>query len=454
MDTITKNVRCVEYLAVFSSLINVLVAGMQDGWSSAALPKLLSDTSTVAITNDQGSWLAMANVLGAPIGCLSGGYLIDLMGRQTIILAASAPFIASWLTISFGANFAVLCVGRVLGGLAEGWVFTAAPTYICEICDAKIRGFFGMSLTVCYNLGILLSNVTGSYLSVQMAALVNSAFPILAFIAFVWFPESPYYYIMRNRNQEARRSLSRLKSEDQIAEALRRIGNAVKDHRENSGKMKELFTVKNNRRASVMTMMVRFIQQLGGIGPVTSYAQIIFRETGSQVSAEIYSIIFFSIQLTVTMITAPIIDRVGRRPLLLISTAGASLCACALGVYFGLQYYRIWDLRNWFFVPVVALMGYSVIVELGLHPIPMFAVAEYFPANVRGLAVGMGDVYYCVFWALGTKMFQATKEACGIHVPFLVFSLVLAFGVFYMWKHVPETNEKTLEEIQEDLNQK
>ncbi|XP_060535040.1 facilitated trehalose transporter Tret1-like isoform X2 [Cylas formicarius] len=418
---------------------------MHDGWPSAALPKLLAHSSSTPVTNNEGSWLAMMPLLGAPLGCLSAGYLVDVVGRKPFILMTSPLYFAAWLAIAFARNFEWLCVARFAAGIGIGWIFATVPIYICEICESSIRGFLGAYIAVSYNAGILLATTVGSYLSIKNSALVSTAVPVLAFVSFVKFPESPYYYLLRKRSKMAEETLQKLNRRHELASI-----STIKDPTGVTGKLLDLFRIKHNRRASLITLLFRVVQQMGGTGSLMFYVQIIFKEV-RHVSPETYSIVLFAVQLIVTIIASCLVDRVGRRPLLICSTAGGGVCILALGVYFTVDQFSLVNVTNLYAVPVVLLIAYTFVTSLGLQPIPMLMVAEIFPPHLRGLAVGMGDIYYCLLWGASTKTFQATMDSYGICVPFYIFCVVLFAGAICIWKYVPETKGKSLEQIDKEM---
>lgn len=136
--------------------------------------------------------------------------------------------------------------------MADGVAFTVVPMYIGEIADAKVRGMLGSSCSVMWIVGFLIINIIGSYLSISMTAIISSLIPVVAFFAFLWMPESPYYLLMRDRKDEAKKSLKKFRGEENIEEEFERMEINLQSKSSNSGRFLDLFSVKSNRRAVII----------------------------------------------------------------------------------------------------------------------------------------------------------------------------------------------------------
>lgn len=138
---------------------------------------------------------------------------------------------------------------RFIAGVADGVTFTVVPMYIGEISDAKVRGLLGSSCSALWIGGFLLINVIGSYLSISTTALVSSLVPVLAFVTFIWMPESPYYLLMRNRIKEAKESLRRFRGVHDVDDEIERMSSFIQTKTRKTGRFLDLFLVKSNRKA-------------------------------------------------------------------------------------------------------------------------------------------------------------------------------------------------------------
>ncbi|XP_030766117.1 facilitated trehalose transporter Tret1-like [Sitophilus oryzae] len=437
-----------QYLAAVTCTINVIVSGMHYGWTSPSLPKLISNSSSIPVTNDQGSWMAVMPLLGALIGSLLVGVTVDIFGRKRTIIMSSIPYFFTWIMIAFTNSVTVIYIARFIAGIADGWVFTAVPMYIGEISDPKIRGLLGSGVSVTWIFGILLINIIGSYLSVSMAALVSSSLPILALVTFVFMPESPYYYLIRNNISEAKNSLQKLRGLRDIESELNRLSLAVKSEIKGSGKFFDLFTKKTNRKAVLIMVILRGAQQLSGTTAVTFYTQSIFIEAGDHISSELATIIYFTVQLVCACFCSSIVDKAGRRPLLIASITGSAICLCIEGVYFYIKSCTNIDVTPFSVMPVVALIGFVVVFSLGMQTIPILMLGELFSPSVKAFALCFADIYFAVIATIVSKFFQIMKDSYGMYAPFFAFSLSCIIGLVLITFFVPETKGKTLEDIQ------
>ncbi|CAH0546086.1 unnamed protein product [Brassicogethes aeneus] len=440
-----------QYWAAFSATLTIVTSGMHYGWPSPSLEQLLHGNSTLHLTQDEGSWMAVMPLLGAIVGSLIVGTTVDILGRKRTIILTSFPFFAAWIMIAYANSPLVLYIARFIAGVADGWAFTAVPMYIGEIADPSIRGKLGSGVSVAWIFGMLLINIVGSYLSIRMTALISSVLPVLGLITFMWMPESPYYHLMRGKYNEAKHSLQTFKGMSDVDAELSRLSNAVKSQTRNTGKFLDLFTKPSNRKAVAIMTILRTAQQLSGTTAITFYAKMIFKEAGDDISSELATIIFFSVQLVCTVVCSGIVDRAGRRPLLIMSIIGSSLALFVEGTYFYLKLSTNYDVSAFSLVPVAALIGYIVIFGLGMQCIPILMLGELFPANVKAFALCLADIYFCIIATIISKFFQIMKDHFGIYFPFYAFTASGLLSLICMYIFVPETKGKTLEDIQKIL---
>ncbi|KAJ8930204.1 hypothetical protein NQ314_017019 [Rhamnusium bicolor] len=409
---------------------------MHYGWPSPSLLELQGNSSSIEVSNDEGSWMAVMPLLGALLGALIVGVTVDILGRKNTIILTTFPFFAGWIMVAYAKSVVIFYIARFIAGVADGWAFTAVPMYIGEIADPKIRGLLGSGVSVTWIFGILLINLIGSYLSITVTALISSLLPVITFMTFIWMPESPYYLLMRNKPKEAKKSLQKLRGLQDVDNELTRLSIAVKTQTSNTGKFLDLFTVKSNRKAVLIIMILRATQQLSGTTAITFYTQPIFKEAGDEISSELATIIYFTVQLILTMLCSTIVDKTGRRPLLILSITGSGIVLFIEGTYFYIKSNVNFDVSRFSFVPVAALIGFVILFSLGMQSIPILMLGELFPANVKAFALCLADIYFSILATIVSKFFQIMKDS---------------FGLICIVIFVPETKGKTLEEIQMHL---
>ncbi|KAJ8963766.1 hypothetical protein NQ314_005399 [Rhamnusium bicolor] len=425
---------------------------MHYGWPSPSLPQILNNTnSSLCISNEEGSWMAVMPLIGAVLGALTAANIVDLFGRKKTIIATAIPFFVAWLMVAFAHNADILHTARFIAGVADGVTFTVVPMYIGEISDAKVRGLLGSSCSVMWIVGFLLINIIGSYLTISTTALVSSLVPVLAFLTFIWMPESPYYLLMRDRVEDAKASLRRFRRMYDVDDEIERMKTCIQTDTKNTGKFLDLFLVKSNRKAVFIIVGLRGFQQFSGTTAITFYAQAIFREAGDDISPHHASMIYFSVQLLVTMISSGIVDKAGRKPLLIISMAGSAFALFLEGTYFYVRSETQIDTSSFGFVPVVVLIGFVIIFSIGMQSIPILMLGELFPTSVKAYALCFADVYYSVVATIASIFLQVMKDNYGMYFAFYGFTIFSVFGLIFIILCVPETKGKNLEEIQQYL---
>nr|QKV49890.1 trehalose transporter 1a [Colaphellus bowringi] len=451
LSRIFRSKRIYQYVAAITANLGIFCSELHYGWSSPTIPILTSGNYTFTITSEEASWLVVIPLLGAIVGGLLGAALLDIIGRRKLIYSTALPFIASWLLIAFAKSSIPMFIGRFISGVLDGLSFTAVPIYVAEISDPGLRGLLGSVVSVVAVLAILVANILGFYLPLVTSAFVSTSIPILFLLTFPWMPESPYFYLMKNDTNAARDSLKAFKGVDDVEEELQRMATAVREDMENKGRVQDLVTVKSNRQALVLAVGLRAIQQLSGIYATIFYCKTVFEESKDFLSAEVATIIYFALQLALSFVASFTVDSFGRRPLLLVSTAGTATALFLNGTYLYVKQRTDIDMGDISWFPVFILMAYMVFYSIGLEIVPLVVASEIFPVNVRSYALCATDISYSVVVTCVSQFFHWTNESYGMFVPFYGFTVCCLFGIVFIAVLVPETKGKTLEDIQDQF---
>lgn len=297
--------------------------------------------------------------------------------------------------------------------------------------------------------GMLTINLIGPYLSIQTTAWIASLTPILLVITFMWMPESPYYLIMKGKLEEARKALYFLRRCD-IDKDLVVLESDVKRQMSETGTYKDIFTIDSNRKALFIMLGIRTMQQVSGISAWGIYTQTVFIKSNSNISPVLSTILYLVIQLIVTISGSVLVDKFGRKPLIILSSF---LCAITLtvgGVYFYLKEETSYDLSHLDWMPVVILLTYVVVFGFGLGTAPTLMLGEMFSASIKGKALCIMCIYYAANIAVTLKLFHFISEL-GMYYPFLLFGFLCFINVITAFFFVIETKGKSLEDIQQEL---
>ncbi|KAG5887993.1 hypothetical protein JTB14_016617 [Gonioctena quinquepunctata] len=202
-----RNGLLVQYIASITCALASMSFGLTNGWMSPFLPHLLSDSSLIPMTSSEASWCAVASQLGCLIGAFIAANLADRIGRKYTILMMAPMVFACQIGIGYVRHVWYLFLLRMIIGIADGSCSTTIPMYVGEIASPDIRGFLSSLTCLFFISGTLTMNIIGSYLSIWTCSLICACIPAVHFAAFIFMPESPYYYIKRKKYELAERSL-------------------------------------------------------------------------------------------------------------------------------------------------------------------------------------------------------------------------------------------------------
>lgn len=424
--------------------------GMHFSWPSPALPVILSDDFPVNISSEESSYIALVAPLGDLIGAPIAGWLADTIGRKNSILLSALPTLTAWMIIAFASSTWMFCIGRIFAGIAEGFFYIIFPMYMGETTEPSIRGVIGGSLPVSLMLGMLLINAYVPFLSIRDSSIISAVIPVLLIICFAWMPESPYYLIMKGKMEEAKKALYFLRrcNVDKDLEVLK---SDVRRQMSERGTLKDLFYIRSNRKAFFIVIGVRIVQQFSGLTAWSMYTQTIFAQAGADLSPVLASCIYALTQLFTTCWCSLLLDKYGRRPLLILSCLGSGIILIIGGVYFYLQQNTDVDISSVTWIPIAVMMAYVVCFCIGLGTVPSVILGEMFSTSVKGKALCIICMIYSLVISGTSKLFHFMTITFGLYSPFFFFAVTCLLGMVFSYYVLPETKGKTLEEIQQNL---
>lgn len=382
-------------------------------------------------------------------------YFTNVLGRKTILLFTAVPCIIAWLTIIFTVSVEALYVARFLFGVEVITAFVITPIYLTEISEVKIRGVLSSVIQLSYNIGALFEYCMGPYVSYKILGISSAVFPIAFFLFMVWMPESPYFLLMKSRDSDAERSLMALrgKTESQhIQEELTAMRNVVDSLKMRGIPIRELFSKRANRRALILILSLVMLQQFCGQLAIVSYTTQIMKRSGSSLDADVSVIISGGIQTIASVAMSSLVDRVGRKPLLLLSTIGVGVATLGLAVYFCLDERTDIDLSPVDWIPITCLVLYVSLFSLALGVLPFIVMGEIFLPNVKGLAASVALMVHAIGGTIVTKIFQIMTDDIGADSPFWLFSAYCFTSALFIVWYLPETKGKTFAEIHQEFN--
>ncbi|XP_059617699.1 uncharacterized protein LOC132262445 [Phlebotomus argentipes] len=454
--------RVYQYLATISGNIAAIAFGTVVGWVSPVIPVLLTPDSSLPsgpISDDQASWINSSTCLGGIIGNVIFGALVDRIGRKWSLFLLSLPLATSFLLILFAQDGNYLLASRIVGGIAGGGLFIALPIYINEISEDKVRGRLGAALIVLDNTGILVGYVIGSYMTISTFPYVVLALVAIFATTFLFFPETPYYLLLKNRPAEAEKSLKFFRGvkDDAKSDTLTSIQTEFENMKNliNSASKKDSVTIQDliaptTIRAVLISLVLLLGTDFCGVFAIVTYTTSIFQEAGSDLSPNLSAIVVAAIQVVGSLISSWLVDRAGRRVLLIVSATGTALCHTALGAHLFLKASGV-DMSAYGWLPLSALSGAVFICNIGINNLPFFIFAEFLPPKILGF---LATAFLFISWTaafLVILYYTYIVEAFGMYTCYWFFAGFCFFEALFVLFLVPETKGKSFEAIQEAL---
>ncbi|XP_044733245.1 facilitated trehalose transporter Tret1-like [Chrysoperla carnea] len=439
----------VQYGITFFATLAAFANGMQYGWIGPTLRQLMLNETNIEMNDTDGiSWIASCLKIGAIIGPFLGLFLADYCGRKVTILLAAIPLLFGWLIISVANNVYQLCLAEVISGVATQIIFSILPVYIGEIAAPEIRGTLAIFIAVQFSLGFLVENIIVPCISVTY----NSAIAILVILflifTFSWMPESPYYYLMKNRPEKAANSLRRLTQTNYVEVKLERIKTAIEIQRAANVNIYQIFTNPVNRKAFWIVMGAASIHQFCGFMVVLLYAQILFEKAETPINANLGGSIMVVVGIIILFVSFFSVDNWGRRPLLILSSVATTVPLIMIGLYFHLKALKYENISSFNIVPIIALILFKITFGIGIGPLFFVLTSEMFNTSFKAYAFCILYSYMALTNLFTVKLFYVIAELYGEYIPFYFFAFCSLCGAAFGYFVLPETKGKTLEEIQ------
>lgn len=405
-------------------------------------------------------WAMSCALLGCLVGALISGRLSDRFGRKPLLVAAAVLFGVSSIGTGMAPQFRIFVLWRMMGGIAIGLASNLSPMYIAEAAPAHLRGKLVSLNQLTIVIGILLAqlvnwiiakpvphNATAQQILESWNGQVGwrwmfavTAVPSLLFlIAMLLVPESPRWLAKNGFADKARRVLARIGGEDYGRRALEDIQLSLAG----TAQRTDLRTLFEPRIAKVLMLGISLavLQQWCGINVIFNYAEEVFSAAGYQVSDILFNIVVTgAVNLAFTFIAIGTIDKLGRRALMLIGSAGLALIYTLLGAFYYVHSRGVHMLA----LVIAAIACYA----MSLAPVTWVVISEIFPNRVRGSAMSIAVAALWVASFILTYTFPLMNRGLGPAKTFWVYAAICLLGFAVIKARLPETKGKTLEEIE------
>ena len=431
------------YIAASFAALGGLLFGYDTGVISGALIFIKREFGLTTVAEE----IVVSGVLlGATLGAIVGGKAADLFGRRRVLLVTAAIFGIGALASAVAPSPPVLIVSRVVLGLAIGLASTNVPVYLSEVAPPHARGWIVSLFQLAVTVGIVVAYLTDyAFAGVEgwrwMLGLAVA--PALIFGTGMFFlPETPRWLVRRGHHEVAHRVLVRIRELGDVNVEIEEIKASLAQQTE-GGHWTDLLR-RQVRPALVVGLGLAVFQQITGINTVIYYAPKILQTAGfnSASGAILATVGVGVVNVGMTIIAMFLVDRAGRRPLLLVGIAGMIVTLGVLGLSFRYPSGQL----AW--IAVICLMGYVASFAISLGPIFWLLIAEIYPLKIRGLAEGTAATFNWASNLIVSLTFLTLVEKLGASSTFLLYAFASVASWLFAYYFVPETKGRTLEQIE------
>jgi sugar porter (SP) family MFS transporter len=443
-DDVRRSRRVLAGAAV--TALGGLLFGYDTGVVSGALLFLKKDFG--GLSNIQQELVTSLLLVGAMAGAILAGRVADKIGRKRTVLGTALVFIAGVLIAALTPTYPILLLARFVIGLAVGSASMVVPLYIGEFAPPKVRGALVSLNQLAITIGILVSYLAdyGLSSSANWRLMFGLAgIPAVAlFIGMLFQRESPHWLVEQGREDEARAVLSRLRAPGTIDEEIAE----VKEVSQGRVGVRELLTPAI-RPALLTGVLLAVFQQVTGINTVIYYAPSLLHDAGLGSSAALLANVGIgAVNVGMTIVAIRLLDRTGRRPLLIGGTIGMAVGMFATAFSF-IGGPHLTGIRA--IIAIAGLVVYTGSFAIGLGPVFWLLIAEIYPLKVRGAAMSVASTANWGANFVVTISFLTLLSAIGGTGVFLLFGCLTLVALGYFWLRVPETRGRSLQAIERDL---
>lgn len=441
-------------LVACSAAIGGLLFGYDTSVISGAIGFL---TIKFHLSSVAAGWVASSILIGCAIGVSIGGWLGDKFGRKKILVLSAIIFGLSSLGASFANSYGILVMWRILAGIGVGLTSLITPLYIAEMAPSNVRGRLVSLNQLAITIGIFVVyfinaeiakgstqawNVSYAWRWMMAVGLVPS---VLFLLALIPVGESPRWLIQHGQKEKALKVMTKVEGETSLAQKeIDKIQN--NDEKNDNIKFSDLF---NNKWFPVLVIgaLLCIFQQFSGSNAIMYYAPEIFQNAGFGQNAAFMSTVSIGlINMVITIVSLSLVDKIGRKKLLGWGAFSMSICLLVVAISFFVK------APGWLMLTFVLLAIASYAISLA--PVTWLIISEIFPAKIRGRAMSICTVILWLSDFALTYTFPILTASIGEGWTFMLYVIITACAALFVWRRVPETQGKSLEEIEAYWNKR
>ncbi len=456
----TNNIKYVSFLSVVAAL-----GGFLFGYDTAVISGTVSQVSAqFQLTTLQSGWYVGCALVGSISGVIFAGALSDRFGRKRTMILSAVLFTISAFGCAISANMDQLVIYRIIGGIGIGIVSIVCPLYISEVSPASHRGRMVSLYQLAVTVGFLGAYLMNYYLLKQSASFSSSipllalifgteiwrgmlgaeTLPALLFFATIFFiPESPRWLIVKRREEHAALIFSKIYGDSSVVESQINDTRTMLDS-EGKSNRKLLFSP-GIFRAVLIGSAIAILGQFMGVNAVLYYGPSIFETSGlSSGDSLFYQSLIGLVNMGTTVLALLIIDRVGRKKLVYTGVSGMILSLVMIGLYFLMG--EAWGMSSLFLLG--CFLAYIFFTAGSISAVIFVFLSEMYPTKIRGLAMSIAGLSLWIGTFLIGQLTPWLLENATPAGTFFLFAFMCIPYMLIVWKMMPETAGKSLEEIE------
>jgi sugar porter (SP) family MFS transporter len=409
-------------------------------------------------------WANSCALLGCLLGSMVSGVLSDRFGRKKLLLVSAFLFAVSSVLTGWAGSFVAFVVWRIVDGVAIGMASNLSPMYIAEVAPAHMRGRLVAINQLTIVFGILGAQIANMLIAEKVAdgataEMIRQSWngqfgwrwmftavaapSLLFFVGALLVPESPRWLIKNGKPDLARKILSKIGGQEYADEEVSNIQDTIANEEVAQVRFSDLMVPKM-RKVLLVGIALAVLQQWSGINVLFNYAEEIYKSAGYGVNDVMFNIVITgTINLVFTLFAIGMVDRFGRRPLMLIGCAGIGISHVLIGVAYVLQLKGLAVLL----FTLCSLGCYA----MSLAPITWVLISEIFPNRIRGAAISVAVSALWIACFILTYTFPILNAGLGTAKTFWLYALICFAGFVFVFFKIPETKGKSLEEIEREL---
>ncbi|CAK1546781.1 unnamed protein product [Leptosia nina] len=440
---------------------NIIGQGGGFGYPAILLPRLTSKESEIPLTKLQESWVAGMLPLSMLAGFFLATPLMERFGRKATHLILTLPSIIGWVMFLAPTTVTEVIIGRMLQGISGGVLNTLRSVLIGEYTSPKNRGAFLATVSFSQAFGIFFVHLIGSMFSWQKTALICVFLPFLSLIMTIYTPESPSWLLTKGRIDECREVFRWLRGDEEdeeledMIQARLAFEKCTVEDGQNVNKLRNIVqTVQKKEFYKPIILMIHaniIIQFCGGT-TMAAFATVIIGKLMAEADIAFWMVFLDTQRLVANFLAVYVINKVKRRTMMF-SMGG--LCVLS---HIAIACYVLLRLKGWSYsslwLPALLINVQYFTVAVAMVPLPNIISGEVFPLEYRSIAGTISLSAGGIFTFIVLKTFPELIDSLGLHGTYFLYAVILSLNLIGVWILLPETKDKTLQQIEDEFRGK